>query len=154
MDPIGLIKDNLNRIKEKKILFVGIGNVLKSDDGVGVYISKHIHIHNNISVLTVEVSIENYIGKINSLDADILVLLDCIKKKKPPGSYWELIPVSRLKGHTTNTHNISLAQVSELFNAPAYILGVQPKHLEFGENLSPEVKTAAHDIISQINQLA
>jgi hydrogenase maturation protease len=153
MDPIGLIKDNLHRIEEKKILFVGIGNVLKSDDGVGVYISKHIHIHNNISVLTVEVSIENYIGKINSLDADILVLLDCMDFQKPPG-YWELIPVSRLKGHTTNTHNISLAQVSELFNAPAYILGVQPNHLQFGENLSPEVKTAAHDIISQINQLA
>jgi len=149
----GLKKDNFYRIKEKKILFVGIGNVLKSDDGVGVYISKHIHIHNNISVLTVEASIENYIGKINSLDVDILVLLDCMDFQKPPG-YWELIPVSRLKGHTTNTHNISLAKVSELFNAPAYILGVQPKHLQFGENLSREVKTAAHDIISQINQLA
>jgi hypothetical protein len=28
--------------KEKKKLFVGIGNVLKSDDGTGVYISRKI----------------------------------------------------------------------------------------------------------------
>ena len=153
MEPPGLKYDAFHQIKEKKILFVGIGNVLKSDDGVGVYISKHIHIHNNISVLTVEVSIENYIGKINSLDADTLVLLDCMDFQKPPGS-WKIIPVSQLNGYTTNTHNISLDKVSELFNATAYILGVQPRHLEFGENLSPEVKTAAHDIICQINQLA
>ena len=37
------------------------------DDGVGVYISRRIKNRGNISSLTVEVSIENYIGKINSL---------------------------------------------------------------------------------------
>ena len=42
------------------------------DDGVGVYISKRIKTTDNISSLTVEVSIENYIGKINSLNPDIL----------------------------------------------------------------------------------
>ena len=36
---------NLNKLlsqKDKKILFVGIGNLLKMDDGVGVYISRRI----------------------------------------------------------------------------------------------------------------
>ena len=145
MEPLGPIKD-------KKILFVGIGNVLKSDDGVGVYISNHIKNGRNISALTVEVSIENYIGKINSLNTDLLVLLDCMDYQKPAG-FWQIIPASGLNGYTTNTHNISLDQVSELFNAPAYILGVQPKNIQFGESLSPEVKTAANSIISQINQM-
>ncbi len=62
--------------EDRSILFVGIGNVLKSDDGAGVYISRNIRKRGNISSLTVEVSIENYIGKINSLDPDILVLID------------------------------------------------------------------------------
>ena len=65
--------------KDKKILFVGIGNLLKKDDGVGVYISTGIKIQTlEYSALTVEVSIENYIGKINILNPDILVLIDCV----------------------------------------------------------------------------
>ena len=62
--------------KDKKKLFVGIGNVLKSDDGTGVYISRKIEVRDNISSLTVETSIENYIGKINSINPDILILVD------------------------------------------------------------------------------
>ena len=64
--------------KDKKILFVGIGNLLKMDDGIGVYISRRIKERGSVSSLTVEVSIENYIGKINSLKPDILVLIDCV----------------------------------------------------------------------------
>ncbi len=143
----------LTQFRDKRILFVGIGNVLKKDDGVGVYISNHLKTNKNISALTVEVSIENYIGKINSINSDRLVLLDCMDFKKPAG-FWDILPVSRLNGHTTNTHNISLDKVSELFNAPAYILGVQPANIQFGENLSPEVKLTAETIIHQINQLS
>jgi len=143
-----LLKD----LKNKKKILVGIGNVLKSDDGVGVYITNNIKNRKNINSLTVEVSIENYIGKINRINSDVLVLLDCMDFQKPSG-FWDIIPVSELNGHTTNTHNISLDQVSELFNAPAYILGVQPGNIHFGEYLSPEVKKAADNIISQINQL-
>ena len=73
--------------KDKKILFVGIGNLLKKDDGVGVYISRKIKNKGNISSLTVEVSIENYIGKINSLNPDILVLIDCVDMKSAPGTF-------------------------------------------------------------------
>ena len=145
MEPLEILKDN-------KTLFIGIGNVLKSDDGVGVYISNNIKTRKNISSLTVEVSIENYIGKINKLNSDLLVLLDCMDFQQPPG-YWNLIPVSGLTGHTTNTHNISLDKISELFNAPTYILGIQPQNIHFGEHLSPEVKIAANNIIELINQL-
>ncbi|MGM0532785.1 MAG: hypothetical protein ACQER7_15665, partial [Bacteroidota bacterium] len=101
---------------------------------------------------TVEVSIENYIGKINKLNSDVLVLLDCMDFQKPPG-YWNLIPVGGLTGHTTNTHNISLEKISEFFDAPAYILGIQPRNINFGEYLTPEVKRAADGIIDRINRL-
>ena len=145
MEPLEILKDN-------KTLFIGIGNVLKSDDGVGVYISNNIKTRKNTSSLTVEVSIENYIGKINKLNSDLLVLLDCMDFQQPPG-YWDLIPVSGLTGHTTNTHNISLEKISEFFNAQAYILGIQPRYITFGEHLSAEVKMAANSIIEQINRL-
>ena len=130
-------------------MFVGVGNVLKKDDGVGVYISKNLKETQNIKILTVEVSIENYIGKINSVNPDILILIDSLDFDQAPGHY-DMLPIEKINGYTTNTHNITLDKVSELFNSQVYILGVQPKTIQFGEGLSKEVRNAADNIIEEI----
>ena len=146
--------DELNRLlsqKDKKILFVGIGNLLKMDDGVGVYISKRIKQRNTISSLTVEVSIENYIGKINSLNPDILILIDCVDMKSAAGTF-KLLKLNQIHDLTFNTHNISLKRLSEFFRMQVYILGIQPEKIDFGENISYLVKDVADKIIKQINK--
>ncbi|HOK26704.1 MAG TPA: hydrogenase maturation protease [Bacteroidales bacterium] len=134
----------------KKILFVGIGNLLKSDDGAGVYISRRIRETENISALTVEMCIENYIGKINSLQPDILVLIDCADMGEPPGTI-KLLKLDEIKDFTTNTHNISLKKISDFFNAQVFILGIQPLSVAFGEKISYIVARSAKNIIKQIN---
>jgi hydrogenase 3 maturation protease len=137
--------------EEKKVLFVGIGNLLKRDDGAGVYISRKIKNSGHISALTVEVSIENYIGKINSMNPDILVLIDCVDMKSPPGTY-KLLPVGIVRDLTFNTHNISLSRLSEFFRMPVYLLGIQPKKIDFGEEISYIVMNVADKIIQMINK--
>ncbi len=139
--------------KDKKILFVGIGNVLRSDDGVGVYICRNIVSTNNVKTLIVEVSIENYIKKINDLNPDILVLVDCADLNRVPG-YAELLPVEQIKDFTTNTHNISLKRVSEFFNMKVLVLGIQPDSVSIGENMTKQVKESADRIIKNINEIA
>ena len=134
----------------KKILFVGIGNLLKQDDGAGVYISRKIKKRKNIDTLTVEVSIENYIGKINSLKPDILILIDCIDVNEPPGTAL-LLPVENIMDLTFNTHNISLKNISGFFHADAFILGIQPVSIGFGENISYLVRSVSNEIINLIN---
>lgn len=141
---------NLLNQPEKNVLFVGIGNVLKQDDGVGVFISNNIKGNNRISKLTVEVSIENYIGKINSLNPDILVLIDCVEMNATPGSY-RIFSLSQLEDLTFNTHNISLKKLSEFFSMSVYILGIQPEKLDFGENITYLVKKEATKLINLIN---
>lgn len=135
----------------RKILFVGIGNVLKQDDGAGVYISNRIVERDNIATLTVEVSIENYIGKINSLNPDILVLIDCVSTGSPPGTA-VLLPVERIIDITFNTHNISLRNIASFFTAEVFILGIQPVSIEFGENISYLVRIVSNEIINLINK--
>jgi hydrogenase maturation protease len=136
--------------KDKSILFVGIGNLLKMDDGVGVYISREIKNIGNRSALTVEISIENYIGKIDTLNPDILVLIDCADIKSAPGTF-KLLKVSQIQDLTFNTHNISLKRISEFFKMPVFILGIQPEKIEFGEKISYLVRNIADKIIEQIN---
>jgi hydrogenase maturation protease len=141
---------NLLLKNDKRILFVGIGNLLKKDDGVGVYISSRIRKKANIEALTVEVSLENYIGKINSIGPDMLVLIDCVEMGSVPGTY-KLLSVSNIDDLTFNTHNISLKRLSEFFKMPVYLLGIQPEKIDFGENITYLVKEEAEKIINIIN---
>jgi len=138
-------------VKDRRIVFAGIGNVLKSDDGVGVYISNRIKERGNLKVLTVEVSIENYIGKINSLEPDILILIDCVDMNSPPGTS-RLMKVEEIRDLTFNTHNISLRRITEFFNAEVFILGIQPGNVDFGEKISYLVAKEANKIIELINK--
>jgi hydrogenase 3 maturation protease len=147
------VPENLKKIlgrADKKILFVGIGNVLRMDDGAGVFISSGIKNKSNISALTVEVSLENYIGKINSLNPDILILIDTIDIGMAPGSY-KLLQVDQIKDMTFNTHNISLKRLSEFFKMQVYLLGIQPEKIDFGENMSYIVRKEAEKIVNIIN---
>jgi hydrogenase maturation protease len=146
--------DELNRLlsqRDRKKLFVGIGNLLKKDDGVGVYISKKIKNRGSVSSLTVEASIENYIGKINTLNPDILILMDCVDMKSAAGTF-TLLTLNQIQDLTFNTHNISLRRLLEFFSMPVYILGIQPEKIDFGENISYLVKNVADKIIKQINK--
>ena len=143
--------NELISLKDKKILFVGIGNLLKMDDGVGVYISKRIRNKGFFSSINAEVSIENYIGKIVSLNPDILILIDCVDLKAVTGTF-KLLSLSQIQDLTFNTHNISLRRLSEFFTMPVYVLGIQPEKIDFGENLSYLVKNVADTIIKLINK--
>ena len=135
---------------DKLKLFVGIGNVLHCDDGVGVYIVQKLNENQNIRVLNAEISIENYIGKINEINPDILILIDSVFFNQPPG-YCQFIPVEKLIDFTTNTHNISLRKIREFFHAQVFILGIQPSMVSFGEGLSAPVQRKANLIVKVIN---
>lgn len=143
--------ESLLNQKNKKILFAGIGNVLRSDDGVGVYISRKIKESGRIISITAETAIENYIGKINNLHPDILVLIDCADIKAKPGKY-TLLDINEINDLTFNTHNISLKRLSEFFDMKVYILGIQPEKLDFGEIISYFVKKNADLIVKLINE--
>ena len=143
------LKELLDRTS--RLLFVGVGNVLKSDDGIGVVISRQIIERPGILPLTVEVSIENYIGKINSLEPGEMVIIDCMELGGEPGSY-RLFALEDMEDITFNTHNISLGRLGDFFQFPAYVLGIQPGSLEFGDKLSPPLEDTAREIIQLINQ--
>ena len=135
----------------KRILFVGTGNVLRRDDGVGVYISSRIRQSDHILSLTVEVSLENYVGKINSINPDILVIIDCMDMKARPGVS-ALLEAGKTGDMTFNTHNISIRKLAKFFKFPSFILGIQPEDIGFGENISYLVKEEADNIIQLINK--
>jgi len=133
-------------------LFVGIGNVLKSDDGVGVYIVQGISENDKIKALVAGVSIENYIGKINRLPHDILILVDALDFGKQPG-YFNMMTPDEIMDYTPMTHNLSISKLHVFFKSPVLILGIQPLSVSFGEGISEPVKKQADAILSLINSI-
>jgi len=134
----------------ERILFAGIGNLLRSDDGVGVALCRKLMPSEHRQILLAEMSIENYIGKINRMAPEKLILVDCVDFARRPG-YWRFLPVEELKETTFHTHHISLKTVSELFDMPVWVLGIQPRRLEFGESLSPDVQATTDHLAEMIN---
>jgi len=134
-----------------KLLFAGVGNVLRHDDGIGVYISGKIRNTDNVASCIVGQSIENYIGKINKTKSDVLVVIDCVDLNEKPGQA-SLLPIDKIKDYTFNTHNISLNRVSDFFQMPVFVLGIQPLDISFGEGFSEPVLQTANTIIEIINQ--
>jgi hydrogenase 3 maturation protease len=147
------MNDRLRNIIDERngnILFAGVGNVMRSDDGAGVFIVSGIKERKNISTLLVEVSIENYISKINKADPDILIIADCVDFKREPG-FTDLIPVEEINEFDISSHNISLKRVSEFLKMKTYVLGIQPADLRVGEYLTPDVMESAEKIIGIVN---
>ncbi|MDT8401475.1 MAG: hydrogenase maturation protease [Bacteroidales bacterium] len=135
-----------------KILFAGVGNVLRRDDGAGVYIVSGIKAVGQYSKLLVEASIENYISKINSLAPDRLIIADCIDFNREPG-YSGLVPIGQIHEFDVSSHNISLRRVADHLKMEVHVIGVQPADLRVGENMTPAVKKASDEIIKLINDI-
>ena len=147
-------KNIYNKLKEilqtKKTLFVGIGNALKSDDAIGIYICKKIQQNNKIETLIVESGIEKFVGKINSIDPEILILVDCTDSNEEPG-FIDFLPIEEIQDFTVNTHTISVKRISEFFKMKTYLLGIQPENVKFGEVFSKKVLNSADELIKKIN---
>ena len=145
--------DKIRRLlsdKSIRIVFVGIGNMLRNDDGAGPYIAQKLKSTNNRIVIIPEAGIERYISAINREKPDLIIFLDCVNFGREPG-YWEFIPIDKVEETTFHSHNISLNKLSEFFFAEIWVIGIQPANLKIGETLSPVVEKSAHNIISLIN---
>jgi len=145
------LQNKLQEIFRKKItLFVGIGNALKSDDAIGIYICKNIIQTNKIQTLIVESGFEKFVGKINSIAPDVLILVDCTNFNEKPG-FIDILPIENIQDFTANTHTISVKRISEFFKMKTFILGVQPENVKFGEEISESVLNSANELIKKIN---
>jgi hydrogenase maturation protease len=133
-----------------RMLWVGMGNRLKSDDGAGIYITGQLQNKGLKQVIIAENSIENYIGKINRLKPHSVILIDAVDFGQEPGFY-KLTTVNEISDTTSNTHNLSLPVISSFIEAAdIQVLGIQPENVLFGTELSKKVKEACNQIVKDI----
>jgi len=135
------IKDKIKGI----VTIIGIGNIMRGDDGFGPKLIESLKKKNTKANLfdcgTVP---ENYIFPILTTSCDTVILVDAADLKKLPGEM-KVLSLSELSGAGLSTHNSSIRLFTDLLmtgkeDMNIFAVAVQPKNIAFGESLSLEVR--------------
>ena len=99
---------------------------------------------------------ENYIHRIRDERPESILFIDAVDFGGEPGSiiFSELEEIPS----AVSTHKLPLSLLIKILEEEgiktrAYILGVQPKNIGLGENLSPEVRRSAEILISILRHM-
>ncbi len=126
-----------------KVVIVGIGNTLKSDDGIGSLLASRTKDKIPFIVYDVGTSPENYLGKIIKDKPDNIVIIDAVDFGGTPGEFRELEGEEVKTINLFSTHNASISltinYLQSNLKVDIIVLIIQPKSLSFGDNLSPEI---------------
>lgn len=145
----------LKDILKGKVVIVGIGNVLKGDDAFGVMLVDRLAGKVPAALINAGVSPENYTGKIAKENPDCILLVDAADLGKKPGE-WEILKRDEILKSGFTTHDMSPAMfidyMKERTGAEMYLLGVQPKNISLGDEMSDVVKKALEEISELIEE--
>ena len=136
------LKDRLFLFLKGKVVYMGIGNILRGDDGIGPELVARLS-GKGLSTVDAGTVPENYIRPVARLEPDTVVIVDAVSLEREPGAV-ELLERSEIMGNTGfTTHSLSpvlvMERLEEETGARVVMLAIAPGTLEFGAPLSPEV---------------
>lgn len=144
-------------ILKGRVVIVGIGNVMKADDGFGPALIERLSARLKKSIcIDAGTTPENCIGKILKENPDVILLVDAAHINLEPGRYKILEKDEILKSGLT-THDISpkmfIEYLEDQTKAPIYLLAVQPKDLSLANTMSKGVKDALSEIAGMLLEI-
>jgi hydrogenase maturation protease len=141
------------------ILILGVGNVLLKDEGIGV------HVIEAMRSVTLPENVELFEGGTASIDLlDIIanrekvIIVDAVKDNQDPGTIYRFTPndVAIEAPSLTSIHQVGLLETLTMTEyldcAPreVIILGIEPKEIGWGFELSTEVANVMPRVIELV----
>lgn len=159
LDKDGLLAAVSGRLrKAARVVVCGVGNELRGDDAVGLYVARRLSALGTPSFVTViacgEVP-ENYLSEVVAHAPSHLILVDAAHAELGPGEL-VLVEGDEISEHAISTHRLPLSlfcrMVSSQTRRPVevFILGVQVQSCEFGEALTPVVRDGADSLAAAL----
>jgi len=148
------ISNLLQKIKNKKTLFIGLGNEKRGDDGIAIYLTKKLKdCKKKINFLLAYTTPENYLQKIIDINPEIIVFMDAVHDEKPEGEISLLkkdeISTAAISTHTTSI-NLIIQFLEKSCGADIYVIAVSIKRAEFKEQISPKIRDVADELIKEL----
>jgi hydrogenase maturation protease len=142
-----------------KIVILGVGNLLLSDEGVGVHIANELikrQLPSGVEVIEGGTDGFRLLNVIT--EADRLIVIDAVKGGGTPGSIYRfnIDDVQNCPpGFKTSVHQIGILEVINLSGLigktpHTTVIGIEPKSLEMSMELSPEIEEKIPRIIELV----
>jgi len=143
-----------------KTLILGVGNILLSDDGVGVHVVRRLE-----EEMAFPPEVEVLDGGTKGMDllhylegVSRLLIIDAVETGEPPGTLVRLTgeQVPAYLSIKMSPHEIGLpdmlfaAQLREIYPDEVVILGVQPATTEVGLDLSEPVAAQVDELVKRV----
>ncbi len=139
-----------------RVAVIGIGNVLRGDDGAGPALIKRIEgddkflsMKGKLLLMDVGEVPENYLGKIVKHKPDLIILVDAVDWGGVAGSV-KIIEQENIINSGLSTHNASIELTMKYLSSESgsriVLLGIQPETLKLGSGLSEPVKDALNRV--------
>ena len=138
----------MKKIEQAKVVILGIGNLLLGDDGLGVHFVQMLN-KDDLDYADLEIIDGGICPEIVSFveDAYKLIIVDAIKGGEEPGTIYRfsiddvmMDPPPRLSLHQVDLiHSLNILRLLGTEPRDTIILGIEPKNVGWGLELSPEV---------------
>jgi len=144
--------------KNKKVVIIGIGNLILRDEGVGVHAVRALEEQSlppGVEVIDGGTATMELLPVIQ--EAERIIVIDALKGGEQPGTIYRVCP-DDLMGETErllSLHQVGLLEVlgmaRQLGGDPeVVIIGVEPKEISWGMELTPEVEAKLPKVIEAV----
>jgi hydrogenase 3 maturation protease len=140
------------------LAIVGVGNRLKGDDFAGSLVLKKLKSKlvqgRGLLLLDAEAAPENFTEEVRAFGPDAVVFVDSALMGYSPGTV-KLVDLQETEYPYFSTHNVPLKLLSRVMGdiRRSFLLGIEPKTTEFGEEMSSEVKLACESVVQAVHNV-
>jgi hydrogenase maturation protease len=146
--------------EKKKITIMGVGNILRKDEGVGVKVIEEMR---QVKLPAQVALVDGGTGGLDLIhvmeESHKLIVVDACEGEAEPGTIWRFTPDElgeKVKSPMLSLHDIDLIDAIKLAKflgkAPSEIVifGIQPKDVGWGTELTEEIKKKIPELIDLI----
>jgi hydrogenase 3 maturation protease len=133
---------------------VGIGNLMKADDGAGMVMAailkERLADFSEVRTYETGTTPENHLAEIVAFKPEIIYLIDAADFEGEAGDF-KLFPADEVKSQGFSTHAVSISLLIQFLKvqtkAEIFLLAIQPEEISTREGLSARVKSGMDEAI-------
>jgi hydrogenase maturation protease len=145
-------------LAQKKVIILGVGNLILKDEGVGVHAVKEIEnrgLPEGVEAIDGGTATMDLLSVIH--ESEKIIVIDALSSGGEPGTIYRCFPEDLMDAdeRPLSLHQVELLDVLLMArqlggNAHVVIIGVEPKEISYGMELTPKVKAAVPKVIQAV----
>jgi hydrogenase maturation protease len=145
----------------KKVLVIGLGNILLQDDGIGVRVVEHLRTQifpPDIEIQFIDAGLTPDLTVFLEKGISKLIIIDAAETGGNPGDVLTINPLD-VQNEASSIHGMDLQQNLELMRMAGtlpesvVIVGVEPADMSPGMELTEKLRTALPGILERVRLL-